>query len=453
MSMSEMVEAMLSDRVAEKGLLGAVMLSDDRTLWVTLSGVVKDKDFFDPANAIIWQAQGKIVGRGDTVDVITLANELKSGSRLNAVGGAHYLGELTDNIATVAYADQWARIVADLATRRRVAEAAASIQSKAETCCDVGQLTEHATGALRNALGSNTKATSTKFRDALQLALQELEKTSEGRGSGVSTSIPALDRFAGKFRPAEVSFIAARTGDGKTTLAMQIAMALAATGVPVTYFSLEMPTTEILLRQACYVEGVTMADVEAGKVPFDRLNRIFAEAERISHLPITIEFGDRPTALEMMARVQRAMLGEQIGLVIVDHLQLMKHASRADGVAEKYADTVNCLKEAAISTGVPWLVLSQFNRTGGKAEGAPKREDMYGSSAIEQIASKVFILHDNKVIVDKNRGGRTGPLDVTYDRAHGRFLAAEDAVAEVATRPAPDERGLDDFPSEEPWEP
>lgn len=446
----------MSDRDAEIGLVGAVLVAQDRVLWPELNAIVTDGDFFHPALGVIWQAMGLVIRDGNVPEPYTLKAKLVAMDRLGAVDGMALMGEALDSTPTSAHSRQWARIVADHAVRRRVYTAAEFTMMKARQCGGVAELNTFATARMRIACGERQNTHGMMLSEALEAAFQEFEALgNEGTGAGVSTSIPALDRFCGKFHPTEVSFIAGRSGSGKTTFATQIAMCLARAkeGRATIYFSLEMPAKQILQRLACCEIGVSYADVESRTLSAKQWNLLFAKTEEISRFPIFVQAGGRMTAEQCIAVVHREKMVRDVGLVMIDHLQLMKHMNPNDSMADRYSETINTLKDGANTLHLPFVILSQFNRTGAKAEGAPKKEDMHGSGAIEQIADKVLILHGDNIIVDKNRGGREGPVPVKFDKRYGRFVSTEPEPEAPSAEAQEYERPYgEDSTERDPWE-
>lgn len=454
--------ASMCDLDAEQSVLAGALMAgiDGVSLWTEMSTVVSAEDFHNPAHAIIWQAQGELIRKDIAIDVGTLANELRAMGRINAVGGAQYLGELTDRFASYVWAIEHARIVAAHARRRRIYNAAHLTMLKAVDCFDADEVSSYASAELQKAVTAREQKSGAYLRDVLDEAVKAVEDAMGGVANAVNTGITALDAKLGSWRPKQIITVAARTAGGKTTFVLQVALNVARKGRTVVFFSLEMSRDELLLKLACAEVGVEWAEFENGLVNAEKINAVFCAAETISALPIYVDDSGELDANKCRTIVMREKLTSDVALVVVDYLQLLEPLNPKANTADQIALTCKTLKLAAMRTDVPWALLSQFNQEGAKAEGDPKLGHLLGSGAISHCSSKVIFLQrkeDNpedgkaptEVLIKKNRNGATGKVELMFDLKHGRFVSPDGGPAPTgddlpSERFSPGNEGFDD---------
>lgn len=436
------LESRMVNNPAERGVLGAVLIAGEGSaiLWADLATSLSAEDFHNPAHGIIWTAQGSLSRKRIPIDTGLLANELAAMNRLNTVGGNQYIDELSDTTVTTANVRYHAQLVADHAQRRRIYRAARFSMQKALECYEVKTVADFATSQMREACGVKQQSGGAWLRDLAEGVFRAIEDASEGRGRGVKSGIVAMDELLGRLRPKQSIVLAARTSHGKTTYATQIAQNVAATGKSVLLFSLEMDKSEVMTRMACCDAGVDFAMLENNRVTPEQLNTIAQGVDRLMQLPIYIVDTGCDTVDRIESIVLREKLCSDVGLVIVDYLQLLKGIDKKASLPEKTEANSKACKMAAQHTDLPWVILSQFNREGAKADEEPTLENLRGSGSIGNDANTVIILHrppkvaaglkivPTTAIIAKNRGGRVGRVELEFDLAHGRFDAVGTAM-------------------------
>lgn len=422
------------DPCPERALLGAILLDSshgrDEAAFERASTLVRAEDFSDPRHAVIFEALGTLHRLQSSLDVGTVCAELRRMRRLNAVGGAQYVGSLTDEIPSPTLVEVFASQVHDEAQRRRVAalatslpEIARSAQSPDEAIARVrSALDEIEHGTLGSIDDTLSSVAPTMLDDVLNRTCATLRPLGSVKLDGDGVESGALGGLAG----GDVLVIAADNGGGKTALAIQAARAVAERGESVMIFSYELQPRRILHRLAAHHCGVGEQEVRSGRLTDDALSGYAMAVDRSSRLPIRVR--TRGTVEEVCAAIRAAAirLRPRLGLVVVDYLQLIEPTPGVDRgkTHERIERHSRALKAAAMAADVGLILLSQLNRTGNKAE-APTLHDLRGSGAIESDADVVLLLHapdpdslERRAIVAKNRSGTLSTVGLWWDGPH-----------------------------------
>ncbi len=418
------------DLEAERAVLGAVLLRAAEVLPL-IASKVSEEDFYHPAHAVIFRCMKALDARGEPIDVVTLTDELRRAGRINAVGGMQFLGDLADASPTTANAESHAAIVAELATVRRlqligqsIVEAATNGTSTAE------QIQAMASATLAKVCLARSASATVTLEDEVLAMWAELEQPSDPVPPR-STGIRDLDEIlGGGTQPEQLVVIAARPAMGKTSLVTQIGRCMAAAkGLPVLFFSLEMPRRELRLRLLCEAADVDRDGLVGRTLDddgWDRLNRAGAELARIPLLindTKEISFAD----IRAIALQETAKRGP-LGAVIVDYVQLVKAANASENRAQQIAEITRGMKVLAGVLKCPLFALSQLSR---KVEERPNKRpqlsDLRESGAIEQDADIVIFVYRDEVynkgtddkgiaeiIVAKQRNGPTNTARVRF---------------------------------------
>jgi replicative DNA helicase len=441
---------MRADPRAERAVAGAALLAPHAL--PLLAPLVRPEDFADARMGAVFGAALALHGRGEPVDVVTVAHALRQAQRLNAVGGDAFLGELCAAVATTAHAEAHARLVAGHARARRAAaafrEALCALEDGAQNADEALAVAEAKLAAV-----AKTRAVAgvVKLAASIDAAMQAMEDVAtRRRPAGTTTGLRDLDRLlGGGLRPGELIVVAGRPAMGKSALATGIwRAAVRATGRPGLYASLEMPHAQLTTRELCGAAGVDLQRARAGAFADGDPGRLLAAANDLYDLPAYI-LDDSETDRASVADVRAAALrlrqdGGALAVVVIDYLQLVraegKHDSREREVATISAECKRLAKQLA----VPVVLLAQLNRgpeTRGK-EKRPQVADLRESGAIEQDADVVALLYRDEVynpqspdrgvaevILGKQRSGPTGTARVRFVKEEARFcdLAEDDA--------------------------
>jgi replicative DNA helicase len=451
------------DLDAEKAVLGGVLL--DNSALDTVEAIVTPPDFYHPSHAVIFESVQSLKSRGEPVDVVTLAAELRARERLNTVGGAQYLGELTDTIPTIAHIEQHARIVADLAQVRRMIAAAHEITARGYG--DRGSadgFLDFAAARVFEIAQKRSKSSLIELHQAIQEAFERIEKTLErgARITGTETGFRDLDTLTAGMHPGQLIIIAARPAMGKTSLVLNLTTHAAITSQkPVLFFSLEMPRVELANRMMCAEARVDQARLRSNMLTQDDMTALTAAASKLFQLPVYIDDSGDLTLLELRAKSRRIKAEKDVSLIVIDYLQLMK-ASREgmDSREREISEISRGLKSLAKELEVPIIALSQLNRSPETRSGKDKRpqlSDLRESGAIEQDADVVMFIYRDEVynkdtedrgiaelIIAKQRNGPTDTVRLRFVRELTKFENLAEDEHQYGDASAPDvDQGAD----------
>jgi len=412
---------------AEQSVLGAVFLDSEVALGDTL-GILTADDFYRESHRTLFRAMVKLYETKTPIDAITVSAELSGSGQLEAIGGPAYIAELTTIVPTAANVRYYARIVANTSVLRKLASVATGIASIAyETGHDgASGLLDRAEGEIFNIAESQHRSSFVSSMKLTKQALEHVEFLHEHKGeiTGLRTGINEIDELTSGFQSGELIVIAARPSMGKTALALNIAMLNAldeSRPCGAAFFSLEMSDITLGLRMLEAVGRIDSAKIKAGLLSAGDLSKLAAAAARISLAPqIFVDDNADISPLQIRAKCRRLFREQKnVGLIVVDYLQLMKTADRNERRDLDVAELSRSLKALAKELEVPVIALSQLNRrVEGREDKRPMLADLRESGAIEQDADVViFIYRDEfykknssdkgtaELIVAKNRNG------------------------------------------------
>jgi replicative DNA helicase len=436
-----------NDLEAERAVLGSILL--DNVAFANVEGILAASDFYHPAHGVLYEAMQAIAGRREPVDVVTLAAELRARERLNTVGGAQYLGELTDTIPTVAHVESHARIVADLAGVRKMIEVAHEIigrgygeRGNAEAFLD------YAASKVFEVAQKRAKSTLVPLDQVILEAFERLEHTLNhgARTSGTETGFRDLDALTAGMHGGQLIIIAARPAMGKTSLVLNLAMNAAVSSMkPVLVFSLEMPRIELANRLMCAEARVDQSRLRTNLLTQDEVTALTSAANKLHALPMYIDDSGDLTLLELRSKARRIKNDRDMSLIIIDYLQLMKASrDKMESREREISEISRGLKALAKELDVPIIALSQLNRACETRPGKDKRPmlaDLRESGAIEQDADVVMFIYRDEVynrdtddkgiaelIIAKQRNGPTDTVRLRFIRELTKFenLAMDD---------------------------
>lgn len=415
---------------AERAVLGACFV-DDAAL-DTVEPILAAASFYHPANATMFAAIMAVRARGEPVDIITVAGELRQSGKLNVLGGPVFLSELTDGSASTAHVEAHARRVTDLATVRATIRAAFEIAADGETATDFAAYRNAASAKILAATDVTVGDDPVPLEVAIGEAFAKIEACME-RGStlpGITTGLHDLDALTGGQHASELSIVAGRPGTGKTSLALGMMTAMVrATRRPGLFFSCEMPRRELANRMLCADARVDSTRLRQGTFTQDDMTAISSAGARIFQLPLWI---DDSTASLARVRSKARKTKRERGLcaIAIDYLQIMATV-KAERRDLELAAITGGLKSLAKELDVPIILLSQLNRAldGRGKDARPRLSDLRESGAIEQDADEViFVYRDELVnphtedrgiaelIVAKQRNGPTDTIRTRFIR-------------------------------------
>lgn len=424
------------DLDAERAVLGGLLL-DNRAL-ASVAGVVAPGDFFYPAHGETFGAALAVAARGEPIDVVTLAAELRGRNRLNAVGGLHFLGELTDAVPTVAHIAEHARVVADLAAVRRavaLGRELVALHTKPCSRATAAGLAERLTAATSPKAG---RSAPTSLDTELQAAFDRLADVAAGRAApGLPTGFAGLDHLTGGgLRPGWFVLLAARPAVGKTQMALGWSEAFATRG-PVLFVSLEMLRGELVERQLSASAGLDSRRLRAARLAQSEQSALVDAAERLHALPI--HYDDSLHSVATLAAVARRHASKApLAALVVDYVQLLKIDGKHDNREQYVAAISRALKELAKELRCPVVALAQLGRSIEKrgADARPQMSDLRESGGLEADADLIAAIMRPEahgpvephlrghatLVVMKNRHGPTDDCPLHFHL--GRFVDA-----------------------------
>jgi replicative DNA helicase len=398
--------------------------------------------FYAEAHRKIYAAMQALRSQGRPVDLVTLSEELSRRGQLEEVGGTAYLLQLSEATPTAAYAEHYARIVAEKWTLRRLIQAAGEAMRLAyEEAGSLDEILDTAGKKILEVALTKTDTEARPMRELVHETFEHIEALFQNKGevAGVRTGFKELDQLIGTLGPGSLNIIAARPAMGKTAFALTIAQnAALKEGVGVGIYSLEMPAAQLTLRMMCSEARIDMNRVRLGQLTDRDFSRLVDVASRLSEAPIYIDDTPDLTLMELRARARRLVSQNQVGLIIIDYLQLMSgpgSGKSGENRQQEIAAISRGLKALARELGVPIIALSQLSRAvEARPNKRPMLSDLRESGSIEQDADLVmFIYRDEyynphsekagiaEIIVGKQRNGPTGTVELQFHASHVRF--------------------------------
>jgi len=352
-----------------------------------------------------------------------------------------YLASLTDSVAASSNAIFYARIVKEKSIRRKLIETASNIISQSfEPGQDVEDLLDKSEQQIFTITESKTKPVFRSSKELVGEVFELLEKRVDRRElvTGVPTGYYHLDEITAGFQPTDLIIIAGRPSMGKTAFALNVGMRSAVLhDVPIAIFSLEMSMEQLMMRMLCSWGKVDLKNLRTGFLNDEDWSRLYQAADALSRAPIYIDDTPALTTMEMRARCRRLKSEKDLGMVIVDYLQLMRASRRIDSREQEISEISRALKALAKEMNVPVVALSQLNRkVEERTNKRPMLSDLRESGAIEQDADLILFLYrdevynkkeDNpkkgraEIIIGKQRNGPIGVVELAYLNRYTAF--------------------------------
>lgn len=433
------------DIVAEKSLLGAVMISE-KALTDVLN-IVRPNDFYDEKHQIIYKTMLDLYDQHQPIDLLTITSELKRSKQLKGIGGAPYLTELSNFVPAASHARAYAEIIERASTRRRLIEAGTEIAEKAyEEDANVSDLVGAAEKKLFEVSDKIIKTDYTPMDKLLADAFDRIEELHKNKGAlrGLKTGFRDLDKKTAGFQKGDLIIIGARPAMGKTTFAQNLAYNIASiNNRGVLFFSMEMAANEIVDRMISDVSGVDNWKMRTGNLTDDEFSRINDAMGEMDELPIYIDDTSSMTIMDLRNKARRAAHDHDIGIVIVDYLTLIQGSDRYKGQrVQEVTEISRGLKILARELEIPVIALAQLSRNvTGRDDPRPVLSDLRESGSIEQDADLVMFLHrpdyyrqndDNyeethitELLVQKHRHGAIGKIELYFHPELLRFMSLD----------------------------
>ena len=424
---------------AEESVLSAILL-DNNTLLDVLETLEPD-DFYRSAHAKMFAAITELFTRNEPVDLVTLANILKEKGQLEEIGGATYLAKLVDTAPLAVNAQHYAKIIRDKSALRGLIERANEISSRCfEDSGDVDDVIDFAERSVFEIAGNKNKKAIHPLSEVIEQSIIALEERQGNKTlvTGVSTGFSRLDNLTSGFQGSDLIILAARPSMGKTALALNIARnAAIEADTPVAIFSIEMSKEQLSMRLLCAEARVDSSRLRSGFFSREDWVSLTNAAEALTDAEIYIDDSPDLSAMSIRAKARRLKKDKNIGLIIIDYLQLMKGRASAERRDLEISEISRGLKALAKELNVPVLALSQLNRKlEERHDKRPQLSDLRESGALEQDADVVAFIYRDEVynkdennpnkgiaelLLKKQRNGPTGDIKLAFISTYTRF--------------------------------
>ena len=431
---------------AEQAVLGGLML--DSNAWDAVADIISASDFYRRDHRLIFEAIVEVAEIRGSCDAVTISEHLERKGRLEEIGGLAYLGTIARDTPSAANVRAYAEIIRERSTLRQLVTAgneiaAAAIDGRGRPASELVDEAERRVFEIAER-GSRGKMGFVAVRDLLPQTIDRLDLLHQSPGDvrGVPTGFTQLDRKTTGLQPGDLIVIAGRPSMGKTTLAMNIAEnAAIAKGVPAAIFSMEMSSEQLVNRLVSSLGRVNQTHLRTGNFSDEDWSRIQGAMSQLSSAKIFVDETPALTPTEVRARARRLKREHDIGLIVVDYLQLMQVSGTKENRATEISEISRGLKALAKELRVPVVALSQLNRAvEQRTDKRPVMSDLRESGAIEQDSDLILLIYREEVydpnttrrgvadiIIAKQRNGPIGEIQLTFLGEYTRF---ENLVAE-----------------------
>ena len=430
------------DEDAEQAVLGS-MLTDNDAVMAAVE-VLKEDAFYREDNKIIYQAILNLYSKSEPIDIITLKDELESMGKFEQVGGFEYLASLPDKVPTTANVQKYIKIVEEKSVLRNLIKTANEIiELGYNPTEDVEDIMDGAEKKIFDIMQSKKTKSYTPIKDVLVESFTNLEKlyNQKQHVTGVPTQFYDLDDKTAGLHGSELILVAARPAMGKTAFALNIATnAALRANVPVAIFSLEMSKDQLVNRMLCSEAMVDSNKVRTGKLDEEDWTKLAEAIGPLSEAGVYIDDTPGISVMEIRTKCRKLKMEKNIGLVVIDYLQLISGSNKRNGSREQEISEISrSLKVLAKELNVPVIALSQLSRAVEQRDDhRPMLSDLRESGAIEQDADIVMFLYRDdyynkesaekdiaEVIIAKQRGGSTGTVKLYWMGNYTKFVNIE----------------------------
>lgn len=431
------------DTVAEKSLLGAMMLSDAGMAEILT--MLKPDDFYEKRHQEIFAAMMELYDRHQPIDLLTLTTELKTRKQLKGVGGAPYLTELSNFVPAASHAKAYAEIIEKASIRRKLIHAGGAIMDEAYAeDVPIDEMIGSAEKELFDVSNKVVKTDYTPMDELLADAMERIAELKKNKGAlrGLKTGFHDLDKKTAGFQKGDLIIVGARPAMGKTTFAQNLSVNIANINKKgVLFFSMEMAKNEIVDRLISDIADVDNWKMRTGNLSDEEFSRIGDALAEIDEIPIFIDDTSSMSIMELRNKARRAVHDHDIGIVIIDYLQLMSGSGRyKDNRVQEVTEISRGLKILARELEIPVIALAQLSRNvTGRDDPRPVLSDLRESGSIEQDADLVMFLHRpdyykkpeeedtniTELLIRKHRHGAIGVVELYFDGAKSRFMSLD----------------------------
>jgi replicative DNA helicase len=425
---------------AEQSVVGGLLI--DNTAWDSIADVVTEDDYYRQDHRLIFRALSHLSNSGSPLDIITVSEWLEKHNELDKIGGIAYLSTLAQNTPSAANIKAYAEIVRERSILRQLIRISGEIGDSAfntqgRSSSEVLDLAEQKVFHISesNSRGRQGFQSITSLLPKVVERIDQLH-ASGGDITGLSTGFKDLDRMTSGLQPADLVIVAGRPSMGKTSFAMNIAENIAiSSGKAVAIFSMEMPAEQLVLRILSSLGRVDQSKVRSGRLDDDDWPRLASTMNLLNEAKLFIDDTPALTPTELRSRARRLKREHDLGVIVIDYLQLMQVAGTKENRTNEISEISRSLKALAKELNVPVIALSQLNRSlEQRPNKRPVMSDLRESGAIEQDADLIaFIYRDEvyndetpdkgvaEIIIGKQRNGPIGTLRLTFIGQYTRF--------------------------------
>ena len=444
----------------ERAVLGALM--NDRDAYAVVCEILSPESFYEQRNQLIYSAIRDLSLAEKPVDVLTVTDELERQGCIDKVGGAIYIADLSNKVASSANIEYHARIIAHKFLARQLISFASEIETKAfDGSMDIDDLMQEAEGSLFELSRRNMKKDYTQIDPVISNAVEVIQKAAANKDglTGVPTGYHKLDNITSGWQASDLVIIAGRPAMGKTSFALSMAKNIAADyKVPMAFFSLEMSNVQLvnrLISNCCEIQGSKILN---GQLKPDEWERLDKRLNNLIGSPLYVDDTPGLSVFELRTKARRLVRDHGVKIIMIDYLQLMNaNGMRFSSRQEEVSTISRSLKQIAKELDIPILALSQLNRGVESREGLegkrPQLSDLRESGAIEQDADMVLFVHrpeyyhiyqdENgrdlhgmaQIIIAKHRKGATGDVLLNFRGEFTRFENPEDTSSNLNNAP------------------
>jgi replicative DNA helicase len=428
---------------SEKALLGSIILRPESMNEII--DLIRDTCFYSERHRIIFRAMLELFNKSQPIDLLSLSSRLREKGMLEQAGGASYLTELVHIVPSASNIKHYAEIVHKKYMMRNLIEASEFISGLGfEEASELDDILERAEKKIYEVTNFSGFHKYVELKDALGEAWERLDRLHKSKDEirGVPTGFRDLDNRLAGLQKSDLIILAARPSMGKTAFALDIARNAAIRhGVPVGIFSLEMSNQQLVDRMLAAESRVDAWKLRTGKLSLEEeFERIRDTLDPLSRAPIYVDDQPGNNILKMRSVARRLKADKNLGLIIVDYLQLMlpSQSRSYDSMVQQVTEISRSLKNLARELDVPVLAISQLSRAVEQRGGKPRLSDLRDSGSIEQDADVVMFIHrDDKynenstkpniaeILIEKHRNGPTGRLELYFDDKHSTFLSID----------------------------
>ncbi len=414
------------------------MLLDKEALLRVLD-ILQPEDFYRNSHRIIFESIIELFEEDQACDIVTLVAKLRQKNQLEAVGGIDYLTQLVNIVPTAANAEYYAHIVEEKSIFRSVINLCTRIIKESyDSDLDAKELLDRAQNWILQLSQKKIRYDFVPLKAIINEAFDRIEELyhRDEHVTGVPSGFVDLDLITAGFQPSDFVVVAARPGMGKTSLCLNIAQYVGTKkNIPVAIFSLEMSKDQVAQRMLCSEARIDAAKVRKGFIAEKEWPELARAAGRLAEASIFIDDTPSISVLELRAKARRLKAEKDLGLVIVDYLQLMRGYGRPENRQQEISEISRSLKAMARELNVPVIAVSQLSRA--VEQRTPKRpqlSDLRESGAIEQDADLVLLIYREEyynpntpkkgiaeIIIAKQRNGPIGTVELVFQRDYARF--------------------------------